>query len=115
MNTDKIIPDWARNLPYAVTVCDAQGVILYMNERSKATFSPDKDIIGTNLMQYHPDRAQKMIAHMLETGDTNTYTIRKRGQKKIIHQAPWRDDEGRIAGLVELSIPIPDTMPHYDR
>lgn len=115
MEIEDIIPDWASNLPYAVTVCDADCKIIYMNERSKATFSPDKDIIGTNLMQYHPERAQKMIRHMLETGDTNTYTIRKRGQKKIIHQAPWRDDEGKIAGLVELSIPIPDEMPHYDR
>lgn len=115
MELERIIPDWAKTLPLAVTVCDADARIIYMNERSQETFSPDKDIIGTDLLQYHPERAQKMIRQMLATGETNTYTIRKRGQRKIIHQAPWYDEDGKIAGLVELSIPIPDDILHYER
>ncbi len=41
-------------------------------------------------------------------------TIRKAGQRKIIHHLPWYQD-GALAGLVELSIPIPDELPELDR
>lgn len=55
-----------------------------------------------------------MIRHMLATGESNAYTITKNGVRKIIYQTPWRV-EGRIAGLVEISMVIPAEMPHYDR
>lgn len=109
-----LVPDWAWQIGCAVTVCDTEGRIMYMNERSRQTFARHGDIIGHDLLAYHPPRAQAMIRHMLETGDTNAYTIRKNGQKKVIFQTPWRKD-GRIAGLVEISIPLPDDMPHYER
>lgn len=107
-------PSWADGIECAVTICDNDCKILYMNEKSRATFAKHGDIIGHDLLQYHPERARKMIRHMLETGDTNTYTIRKNGMKKLIHQTPWRKD-GRIAGLVEFSIVVPDDAPHYER
>jgi len=106
--------DWADELPYAVTVCDAEGIIIYMNRKSRETFSPDKDIIGHSLFDYHPEHAKAKIRHMLATGDTNSYTISKKGLKKLIYQAPWRRN-GKIAGLVELSMVIPEEMPHYIR
>lgn len=106
--------EWAESLGCAVTVCDADCKIIFMNERSRQTFARHGDIIGHDLLQYHPPRAQEMIKHMLATGETNAYTIRKNGQKKIIYQTPWRK-EGKIAGLVEISIPLPDEIPHYDR
>lgn len=110
----ELLPDWAKEMECAVTVCDADCRIIYMNDRSRATFARHGDIIGHNLMDYHPERARKMITHMLTTGDTNAYTISKNGQKKIIFQTPWRE-HGRIAGLVEISIVLPENMPHYDR
>lgn len=51
---------------------------------------------------------------MLATGGSNAYTITKAGQRKMIYQTPWRAD-GHIAGMVEISMVIPDEMPHYDR
>ena len=51
---------------------------------------------------------------MLETGEANAYTITKHGQRKMIYQTPWRRD-GRVAGLIEISMVIPSDMPHYDR
>ncbi len=110
----KEIIDWAEGMGCAATVCDKDCKILYMNEKSRMTFARHGDIIGHDLMQYHPPHAQQKIAHMLATGETNAYTIRKNGVKKLIFQTPWRKD-GEIAGLVELSIPLPDDMPHYDR
>ena len=44
----------------------------------------------------------------------NHYTIAKGGQRKIIHQLPWFDG-GAFAGFVEISIPIPEALPHFDR
>ena len=111
---DGVTPDWARAVGCAVTVCDADGTILYMNDLSRETFARHGDIIGHNLYDYHPERAQKMIRHMLSTGETNAYTILKNGRKKLIYQTPWRRD-GEIAGLVEISIPLPEDMPHYVR
>lgn len=109
------LPDWAFGLKNcAVTVCDADCRIIYMNERSRQTFAKHGDIIGTDLLQYHPERAQKIIRHLLATGETNSYTIQKNGQRKLIYQTPWLQD-GKIAGLVELSMILPADLPHYNR
>ena len=55
-----------------------------------------------------------MIRQFLQTGESNVYTIEKAGVKKLIHQSPWYKD-GKIAGLVELSLELPAEMPHYVR
>ena len=51
---------------------------------------------------------------MLATGESNAYTISKNGVRKMIYQTPWRRD-GQIAGMVEISMVIPEEMPHYVR
>lgn len=108
------IPDWAEGIDCAVTICDADCKILFMNERSRETFKRHGDIIGHSLIDYHPPHAIEKIRHMLATGEDNAYTITKNGVKKLIFQTPWRRD-GKIAGLVEFSIILPDGMPHFDR
>ena len=93
----------------AVTVCDAGGVIVYMNERSRATFGDG--LVGTNLFPCHSAASQEKIRRMLATGESNAYTISKNGVRKMIYQTPWRRD-GQIAGMVEISMVIPEEMPH---
>lgn len=105
---------WADEIGCAVTICDNNAKILYMNDRSRQTFAKHGDIIGHDLMQYHPAHAQKKIKEMLENDTTNAYTIQKNGIKKLIFQTPWHTDN-KVAGLVELSIPLPPDMPHYER
>lgn len=113
------VPDqllhWADEVPYAVTICDADCKILYMNDRSRQTFARHGDIIGHDLLQYHPPHAVETIKRLLG-GElpSNAYTIQKNGQRKLIYQSPWRRD-GAVAGLVELSMVLPDDMPHYVR
>ena len=34
-----MIPDWAKEMNCAVTVCDKDGVIIYMNDKAKETVS----------------------------------------------------------------------------
>ncbi len=96
------------------TVCDADGVVVYMNEKALETFSKHGDMRGRNLIPCHNEKSVSMIRHMLATGESNAYTITKNGVRKMIYQTPWRV-EGRIAGLVEISMVIPAEMPHYDR
>ncbi len=105
---------WAEQMNCAVTVCDKEGIVLYMNERARATFAKRGDMIGRSLMPCHSERSRAIIAHMLATGESNSYTISKNGQRKMIYQTPWRED-GEVAGLVEISMVIPDEMPHYNR
>ncbi len=112
----KIIPDWAMKMNCAVTVCDANCTIIYMNEKSRNTFAEGTDrLIGANLMECHPERAQRIIKQLLADGGSNSYTIEKRGVKKLIYQTAWRDDNNNVAGLVEISMEIAFEMPHYVR
>lgn len=106
--------DWAKELNCAVTVCDTEGNILYMNDKSKATFSGRGDLIGKNLKDCHKQSSWDMIQKMLKEGCSNSYTIHKKGEKKMIYQTPWYE-EGKIGGLVEISMVIPEEMPHYER
>lgn len=111
------IPDWAFRLNCAITVSDVHCNIIYMNERSRQTFATrgGADLIGHNLMDYHNERSQAIIRRLLSEGGTNAYTIQKAGQRKMIYQTAWRDESGAVAGLVEISMVIPDEMPHYIR
>lgn len=111
---EKIIPDWAKEMNCAVTVCDTEGIIIYMNDKAKATFASHGDLVGKSLMGCHSDRSKGIIAHLLETGGYNAYTIEKEGLRKMIYQTAWKQD-GKVAGLVEISMVIPQDMPHYIR
>ena len=105
--------EWVKEFPGKVEVCDKDGILLYMNE--KAAQQEDKPhLIGTNILDCHPEPAKTKLKEMLEHGKPNIYTIEKKGVKKLIYQAPWYKD-GQFAGLVELSLEIPFEMPHFIR
>ncbi len=108
---------WVKNAPFAVTVCDRKGIILEMNDRSIETFDKDggKRLIGANVLECHPLRARAKLKKMLGSGKTNTYTIEKKGQKKLIYQSPWYNAQGKCAGFVEISLPIPQKIVHFVR
>ena len=114
MKIETVIPDWAKEMNCAVTVCDAEGVIIYMNDKAKEVFAARGDLVGKNLMNCHNDKSKEIIRHLLETGGDNSYTIEKKGQHKMIYQTAWRVD-GNVAGLVEISMVIPPELPHYVR
>ena len=114
MNTTD--PSWYQEFPSAITVCDNEGIILYMNDKSRKTFekSSDRNLIGTNVLDCHPEPSRTKLKKMLSEGKTNSYTIEKNGLKKIIHQSPWFEN-GEYKGFVELSIELPFSMPHFKR
>jgi transcriptional regulator with PAS, ATPase and Fis domain len=101
-------------LPFAVTVCDTDGMIVYMNQKSKATFTGAGELIGKSLYDCHNENSAAKIREIMATGIPNSYTIEKRGLKKLIHQSPWYE-QGKLSGLIEISIVIPDELPHFVR
>lgn len=107
---------WVEELGVSVTVTDASGTIIAMNARSRETFAAEGGaaLLGTSVFACHPEPALTQVRRLYETQAPNHYTIRKRGRTKIIHQLPWHRD-GVFAGFVEISIPIPDELPHFDR
>ncbi len=109
-------PNWPQELPAAITVCDATGIILSMNDKACKSFEEDGGaaLIGTNVLDCHPPNARVILEDLLRTGKTNIYTIEKNGQKKLIYQAPWYN-EGKYAGLVEMAIVLPERMEHFVR
>ncbi|MGB5106428.1 MAG: diguanylate cyclase [Candidatus Zixiibacteriota bacterium] len=110
------VNNWVNQVAIAITVADANGTITEMNPTSIATFSTDggAKLIGSEVLACHPEPSRSKLEAMYEQQRPNHYTIQKNGQKKIIHQIPLFK-EGTFQGYVEISVPIPNNLPHFDR
>lgn len=108
--------NWIKEFTGAVTICDKVGIILKMNEQACKVFEKygGESLIGSNLIECHPEPAHTKLKELLDNPKTNAYSIEKNGQKKLIYQTPWFDN-GEYAGLVEISLPLPEHMPHFVR
>lgn len=109
-------PDWQKEFPCAITLCDKDGVIIYMNDKSIDTFKEDggAKLMGSNVLACHPEPARTKLEQMLASGEKNVYTIEKKGKKKMILQSPWYEN-GEYAGFAEITFEIPFEMPHFIR
>ncbi len=109
--------EWIKEFPASVTVCDAQGIVLEMNDRAARTFENDGGyaLVGKCLLDCHPEQARAKLEAMLARREKNVYTIEKNGVKKLIYQSPWFRNSGEYAGFVEVSLEIPFEMPHFVR
>ncbi|GAB1406025.1 hypothetical protein MASR1M74_32080 [Lentimicrobium sp.] len=108
--------DWLETIPVAITVSDREGKIIEMNASSKQVFGNfgGNDLIGRHLHNCHQPASIVKMDEMLTSGSPNIYTIEKQGKKKLIFQSPWFQ-AGKAAGLIEISIILPQDMPHYVR
>ncbi len=109
-------PEWFEQLPCAVTVCDRNYIILYMNDKAAEVTSKEggKALVGKNLMDCHPPEAQEKLKKVMASGRPNVYTIERRGAKKLVYQCHWKK-RGWMEGLVELSFELPSDMPNLVR
>ncbi len=109
-------PEWVREFPAAVTVVDEHGIIVAMNAKSAQVFREDggEALIGTQVLDCHPEPARTKLADLLKNRSVNCYTIEKNGRWKMIYQAPWYAD-GQYKGCVEISMEIPQQLPHFVR
>jgi len=107
---------WINGINVGITVCDARGIIVEMNDQAAATFANEggKALLGKSFWECHPEAAQKKIRRIMGTQASNCYTIEKNGVKKMIFQTPWHEKDA-FAGLVEISMVIPNAMPHFVR
>jgi len=107
---------WSDEFEGSVTVCDREGVITYINNRANKQFikGDGKDLLGTNLLDCHPEPSRSKLILMLNTPTINTYTVEKRGIKRIIHQVP-NFTNGVFSGVTEISFEIPKDMSHFNR
>lgn len=107
---------WVDEFPAVITVCDENGVIVEMNQKSIALYEKNggKKLIGRNLLACHNPKSKQKIKRMLKNKKLNAYTIEKKGIKKLVYQSPWYKN-GKYAGIVEFSLPIPFKMPHFKR
>ncbi len=105
---------WWQEFPGAVTVCDRSGVILAMNPKAIESLGEGKSLVGKNILDCHPEPSRAKVRELLSSGRTNVYTIEKQGRRKLIYQAPWYES-GKLRGLVELSLELPDPLPHHVR
>ena len=108
--------EWIKEFPAAVTVCDADGMIIAMNDKAAKTFEKDGGykLIGSNLLDCHPEPAREKTEGLLASREKNVYTIEKNGVKKLIYQSPWYR-KGEYSGFAEISLEIPFEMPHFIR
>ena len=107
---------WTKSFPGAITICDTEGIILEMNDRSQHMFREEggASLIGTDVLACHPEPARSKLKAMLQTQQSNVYTIEKRGQKKLVYQTPWYRDS-QYAGFIEIVIDLPAEIPHFVR
>lgn len=107
---------WVKEFAGAIIVCDTKGIILEMNDRAIEANEDEggEKLIGTNLLDCHPEPSRSKVVELLESRQANVYTVQRNGKKKLIHQTPWFKD-GKYSGLIEVSLEIPETMPHFDR
>jgi len=101
-------------LNIGITVCDREGKIIYMNEKSKNIFKDYGDVIGKSLLDCHPEPAKSKLKNLMEKEEKNVYTIEKNGIKKLIFQSPFYID-GKYSGFYELSLEIPFHIKHFNR
>ncbi len=108
--------NYFKEINVAVTVCDKEGKIIGMNDKSRKTFLKPgaPELLGKNVLDCHPEPARSKLARMLQNQETNAYTIEKNGVKKLIYQTPWYEN-GEYKGFMELSMEIPEELKHYVR
>ena len=116
MKLEGVDIDWAEEFSGAVTVCNREGIIVYMNKASIHQFEKygGAALLGKNLLDCHPEPSKTKLAGLLKNPVDNMYTTEKNGIQKIIFQTPWTTG-GVYQGIIELSFVLQPGMPHFSR
>jgi transcriptional regulator with PAS, ATPase and Fis domain len=108
--------EWVKEFPGAITVCDSSGTILELNSRAVESFRAQggEKLIGSNLMDCHPEPAGRKLKRMMQNRQTKVYTVTKGRTRKIVLQTPWYQKK-KYRGFVEISLGISGKIPNIVR
>jgi transcriptional regulator with PAS, ATPase and Fis domain len=112
MNLEGVDVEWAEELNAAVTVCDTEGIIVYMNRYSIRQFKKrgGEKLLGENLLNCHPEPSKTKLKQMLAQHTEHMSIVEKEGVKTIFLQTPWRVD-GLFRGIIEISFVLDPKLP----
>ncbi len=102
---------WGEEVPFPITICDKEGIIVAMNQQSIEQFAEDggAELIGKSLLDCHPEPARIKLVKLLKDKTVNTYISSSGNRKSLIHEAPWFVN-GEYQGFVEISIDVTDIL-----
>jgi len=108
--------EWVEEFPGAITVCDSRGMILELNRSAVDSLRDQggKKLIGSNLMDCHPEPARTKLKRLMKNRQTNVYTVTKGRTRKIVLQVPWYQRK-KYRGFVEVSLKISGKIPNVVR
>ena len=106
---------WSEEVPVGIVVCNAEGIVEWMNDRAARIFkvSGGMDLVGSNLMDCHPERAQGKVRQLFEKKEPYCYTVETNGTTAMLYQAP-RYVDGVFKGFVEFIYTLPADIPRLD-
>ena len=107
---------WVKEFPGAIIVSDQEGIILEMNDAAVKMYQKEggRDLVGTNVLECHPEPAREKLKGLMARQEANVYTIEKKRRHRLIYQTPWYQN-GEYAGFIEMALIIPAQMPHFIR
>ncbi len=110
------LPDYFNEIENPVTICDAVGKMLYMNQKSIETFedSGGMKLMGSNIYACHSGDSYNKLNQIMTAQKSNTYYIIKNGVKKLVQQIPWFTKQ-KFSGFIEISIPINTSIQTFER
>lgn len=104
--------DWVLDSPAAISVCATEGTNIALGRQSTGNFRDNggKQLIGTSLFAYHPERANAIIRRLQRGHTANTSVVKRKEKHQLVDLGP-RYCDGIFAGLTETIIELPTDMP----
>ncbi len=102
---------WSDDVDFPVTICDKNGIIVGMNNKSIEFFVDDggANLMGKSLVDCHPEPSRTKLLDLLANPRANTYISQSSMGKLFVHETPWYEN-GIYMGLVEILVSLPETF-----
>jgi len=96
---------WIEECSFPIKGCDKEGTLVFINARAakNAEKAGGKGLIGKSIFPCHKPESIEKFKKLVASG-----------VKSLVYQTPWIE-KGEVVGFVELTIPLPENMPHYVR
>jgi len=95
------------HIPVELTFADADNHILYYQHNEPPIFSRKPEILGTDVVDCHPEKSQAVVSELLDNlrsskHDTAEFWFEKDGNLVNIRYIAVRDDVGGYIGTLEV-------------